>query len=102
MRNVRRLLEGTLIAAATLAAVLPLPQDAVERMYSRGLYPLIQPRLTGFSNAVSISLFDITVVGAVAAVLLLWVAGFRRAPRGRVVRTIGSVAISTAAVGGLL
>jgi uncharacterized protein DUF3810 len=102
MRNVRRLVEMLLIAAATVAAALPLPQGAVERVYSRGIYPLIQPRLTGFSNSVSISLFDVTVAGVLAAVLLLWVAGFRRAMRGRTFRTIGSLARSTAAVAGLL
>ncbi|HEV3216940.1 MAG TPA: DUF3810 family protein [Vicinamibacterales bacterium] len=102
MPNARRLLEMLLIAAAIVAAVLPLPQGAVERVYSRGIYPMIQPRLTGFSNAISLSLFDVTAVGVVGAVLLLWVAGLRRATRGRAFRTIGSLARTTAAVAGLL
>jgi hypothetical protein len=99
---VRRLLEMLFVSAAIVAAVLPLPQSAVERLYSRGIYPLIQPRLTGFSNAVSISLFDVTVTGVVAALLLLWVTGCRGAIRARTFRTIGSLALSTAAVAGLL
>jgi hypothetical protein len=102
MPNVRRLLEMLVIAAAMLAAVLPLPRGVVERVYSRGIYPLIQPRLTGFSNAVPLSLFDVAVCGVLAAILLLWVAGVRRALRGRTFRAIGSLATRTAAVAGLL
>jgi hypothetical protein len=102
MRNVRRSLEMLMIAAAIVAAVVPLPQGAVERAYSRGIYPLIQPRLTGFSNAVSIALFDVTVVGVAGAVLLLWAGGFRRAVRGRAFRTIGSLARTTAAIAALV
>lgn len=98
----RRLLELALVVFAAAVALTPLPRSAVERMYSRGLYPLIQPRLTGFSNTVAIALFDIALLVIVTAVLLLWVVRLRRAAQGRVVRTAGGLLLETTAIAALL
>lgn len=46
-----------LLAAA--AALLPWTAAWVERAYSRGLFPLLQPALTTFSNLVPFALFDL-------------------------------------------
>ena len=54
------------IACAALLAVAPLPPAFIERWYSSGAYPAIQHVLTGASNAVPISLFDV-LIGATLA-----------------------------------
>ena len=98
----RRLLELALLVFAAAVALTPLPRSAVERLYSRGLYPLIQPRLTGFSNTIAIALFDVTLLVIVAAVFLLWVLRLRRATQGRVLRTAGILLLDTTAIAALL
>ena len=59
----RRVFESVLVILAVAAALLPFPRPAVERIYSRGVYPLIQPRLTAFSNYLNLALFDVALVG---------------------------------------
>jgi hypothetical protein len=56
-----------LVAAALVAAVAPLPPALVERWYSSGAYLALQPWWTGLSNRVPYALFDVLIVGAVAA-----------------------------------
>jgi hypothetical protein len=58
-----------LIAAALLAALVPMRADRVERLFSDGIYAVIQPRLTLLSNQVSIALFDVLIVIATIVVL---------------------------------
>lgn len=53
------------IAAALAAAVAPLPPEVVERVYSHGLYPRLQPVISSISGASPIALLD-----PAAAVLL--------------------------------
>jgi hypothetical protein len=91
-----------MVAVAVAAAVVPVSPTLVERYFSDGLYPAIQPTLTGISNRVPFALFDLLLVAAAAwwtvrgAVDL---AGFRRrglrAPLGAIVfRTVVTVAIA--------
>lgn len=61
------MLRALLVIAALIAALIPYPASLVERLYSRGLYPRLQPLLTQSSNAVPIAIIDI-----VCAVLALW------------------------------
>jgi hypothetical protein len=98
----RRLLELALVVFAAAVALTPLPRSAVERMYSRGLYPLIQPRLTGFSNTIAIALFDVTLLVIVTAAFLLWIVRLRRAAHGRLLRTAGMLLLDTTAIAALL
>ena len=98
----RRWLEVLLIGVAVAAAAAPLPGRLVEQVYSRGIYPLIQPRLTGFSNATPLALFDAVVLAVVAAMVLMWAIRLRRAPRGRAARTAGVLALHTAAIAALM
>ena len=58
-----------LIVLAIGAALVPLPAATVERLYAEGLYPLLQPRLTGASNLVPFAILDVLLLGAT----LLWV-----------------------------
>jgi hypothetical protein len=60
-----------LIGLAALAAVVPMRADVVERLFSSGLYPLVQPPLTRLSNFVPFALFDALLV-AVTIVTLVW------------------------------
>lgn len=60
-----------LIAVAAVGALIaPLPPALVERYYSRGLFPLIQPPLTTLSNGVPIALFDV-FMGLLVLVLVV-------------------------------
>ena len=46
------------IAVALTAALAPLPPDVVERVYSHGLYPRLQPVISSVSGASPIALLD--------------------------------------------
>jgi hypothetical protein len=99
---VRRALEGLLIVLAIAAAAIPMPRNLIERFYSGRLYPLIQPRLTGFSNTMPLALFDAFILAIVVALGLLWVIGLRRAPRGGAWRTVAWLALDTGAMAAAL
>jgi hypothetical protein len=47
------------VALAASAAFLPLPAALVERVFSQGFYPWLQPGLTRCSNKVPFALFDV-------------------------------------------
>lgn len=57
-----------LIAAAAGAALAPGSASTVERLYSTGLYRVLQPGLTTASNALPFALFDVLI----AAVVIGW------------------------------
>lgn len=54
-----------LLVLACGALLAPLPPAAVERLYSRGLFPILQPALTTASNTVPLALFDLLIAGVV-------------------------------------
>jgi hypothetical protein len=66
-----RLLKILFVVVAASTALTPLPRSAVERVYSRRIYPVIQPRLTAASNASRIAWFDVALLLLSAAILLL-------------------------------
>jgi hypothetical protein len=70
-RTARRIV---LLGAALAGLFAPLSPAAVERYYSDGLYPVLQRVLTGVSNVVPFSLFDLLT----AAALLAWLAFLAR------------------------
>jgi hypothetical protein len=90
-----------LIVAAAVLAVVPLPRDAVERVYARGVYPLLQPRLTKLSNATTFAWFDGIVLIAVGSVIAMWVVRLRHR-RGGALPTIFALTVDTAAVAAVL
>lgn len=53
---------GLALGAALMAATVPLPAEAVERLYARGVYAYLQPAVTGFSSLVPVALLDLAVV----------------------------------------
>jgi hypothetical protein len=83
---VRRALLALQVAAVALAlgaALAPLPAAAVERYYADWIYPALQARLTAWSNASAIALFDVLVGFAAALLIALWIRWLRRALHGR-------------------
>ena len=93
------MLQFVIIVMALGVAVTPLPRATVERIYARGVYPLIQPRLTAFSNHLTPALFDVMAVALSLAILAMWFIVFRRRTRGTALRTVGKLALNTAAIG---
>src|SRR6059058_3676801 len=96
------MLQLLIIAAAVAVAVLPLPRALVERVYSRGIYPAIQPRLTSLSNHVAFALFDVALVALIAAVLAMWVVVLRRRARGTFLNTAGRLVLNTGVLAALV
>jgi len=68
---IRRAAWAAAFVVAALAALLPLPALAVERWYSRGLFPPLQRAMTSVSNIAPFALFDVLWIGALAAAAIL-------------------------------
>lgn len=85
--------------SAAAAAVVPLPAEYVERVYSRGVYPAVQPYVTAASNAVPWAVLDIAL-GVVLVVLITRYASGYRADgwRPATLRLLVSLVTATAAI----
>jgi len=66
------------ICAAVLVAITPIPKGLVERFYSTYLYIHVQRVITGASNLVPFSLFDVLIVGILVAWATVLVVDIRR------------------------
>jgi hypothetical protein len=84
-----------LIALAGAAAVVQMPAGLVERYYSTGVYRLLQPVLTGASNAAPFALFDALCVGAIGAWLWLFLRDTVTLGRRKWLRVAGRLVIRT-------
>ena len=60
-----RIWNVSVIAVALMAAFLPLPEAAVERLYSARAYAALQARLTTLSNSAQFALLDVLIVTTV-------------------------------------
>ncbi len=70
----------TLVTVSALAAAVPIAPATVERVYSTGVYPVLQQVLTTFSNRAPFALIDVLL--ALAAVwLIVLAASVRRLRR---------------------
>src|SRR5262249_28478395 len=70
---VQRLMRHAPWAAVLLAAVAglaPIPRELVERWYSTGVYPSIQPILTSLSNLTFVPLFDVLCLATIGVVVV--------------------------------
>ena len=65
------------IAVAVAAAIAPLPPGVVERVYSRGFYPRLQPVISSVSGASPIALLDPAAALLLAVGLLVCVRRYR-------------------------
>ena len=89
-----------LLLIAGAAAVAPIPPAVVERVYSTGVYPVLQRAVTTFSNAAPFALIDLLM-----AFLVLWLAVlaaaswrlFRPAAKRRPVRLLAGLIVPCAA-----
>lgn len=90
-----------LVVLALAAAFVPLPASLVESWYARGLYPALQPAVTGLSNRVPFALFDLLLILAAAALalaLLRTARGPRQGSRVFALIRMGASAAAVAAV----
>lgn len=63
---------------ALVVGLAPWPAGWVERVYSRGLYPAMQPTVTALSSRVSVALFDVGVGVLLCVLLVVIIRGRRR------------------------
>lgn len=71
----------TLVAVAALVAWMPPGSVTVERVYARGLYPVIQGAITPLSNRVPFALFDLTMALVLVAIAIAWILPLRQAKK---------------------
>jgi len=91
-----------LIAAAAAAALIPMPPEQVERLYSERFYPAIQGPLTMVTNLVPVAFFDVAAIVLMAVLVPLFVRRVRSLGTLRaIVRTV-TTTVGIAAVAYLL
>ena len=90
-----------MILAAAILALTPLPRQTVERVYARGLYPIVQPRLTALSNSTPFAWFDALVLLTIGATIALWTVRLRQRKAG-IGQTLAGLTVDTLAVGAVL
>ena len=95
---IRRAAWAAAFAFALLAALLPLPAEAVERWYSRGIFPPLQRVVTTVSNLVPFALFDVLWIGGVAAAGVLIYRSRTRGWRGGLLHVLLVIACAAAVV----
>ena len=91
-----------LIAVAVAAAIAPVPPALVERVYSRGMYPLVQGALTPVSNVVPVALLDVVAAILVGALLVVAVRGSRQSGWKPAARRLGILLLKVVAITYLL
>jgi hypothetical protein len=91
------LLKLLVLAVAAALALAPLPRRTVEQLYSRGVYPVVQPRLTSLTNRTPFAWFDVLVLVGGGVIVAMWIVRIRRG-RYRLVRTMGGLTFDTAVV----
>jgi hypothetical protein len=86
----KRIAWTILFVLAAAAAILPLPPETIERVYSRGIFPPMQHALTTMSNLAPFALFDALWTGGVALAVVVvrrqvktrgWLPGLARSLR---------------------
>jgi hypothetical protein len=84
-----------LLALATAAALAPIPADSVERFYSEGIYPRLQPLLTATSNLAPLAFFDVLCIVVLGTWLSLFLRDALRYGRRRWPRIAGRLVLRT-------
>ena len=90
---------AALLALAAAAALVPIPAALVERVYSAGMFPVLQPLLTSVSNRSAVAFFDVLVIAVSSAWLLLAVRDLLRRRKLGWLRSIARCAWRTARLG---
>ena len=90
---------AALVAAAVLAAFVPLPPGSVDRLYTARVYATLQPLLTSISNLAPFAVLDAVLGIMAAAWLALAVRDLVRKPGGlRGVRRVAARTVTWCAV----
>jgi hypothetical protein len=89
---------AAVVAVAALGALVPIPARTIDRLYSAGLYPVLQRGLTPLSNVVSIALLDVLVVATIVAVGIAAWRDWRRAGAATMAVRLVVRVLTTAAV----
>ncbi len=88
-----------LVASALALALVPLPERWIERVYSLGVYPAIQSRLTPLTNLVPVAVFDVSIAILIAWFVWQFVRRWRNAGFARAIApTLGAALIAAAAI----
>jgi hypothetical protein len=94
--STRRRLAATVVTAlAVVLAVAPIPSAVVENLYSRRLYLIVQPWVSGASNVVPFALLDIGLVAAATGWIAWAVRAVRRRPAAHRWRAARDIATGT-------
>ncbi len=72
-------LQAGLVTLALVCAFLPPTPATIERVFSTGIYPLVQRHLTPISNLAPFALFDLLTIAAGVALIATVTSGIRRA-----------------------
>ena len=78
-----RWLQAALVFLALVCALIPGDPEVVERVFSAGLYPVLQRHLTPLSNLAPFALFDVMTIAAGAALVITIAGSIRHARRVR-------------------
>jgi len=91
-------IRAIVIVAAVSAGFIPMPAPWVERFYSRGAFARLQPFVTGLSNHVPFSLFDVLLAGAVTLLVVATAQAVARAWRSRRIPALGRFGLNVTAI----
>jgi len=84
-----------LVVVAAAAAFLPPGPLAVERLYAKWLYPILQANLTSLSNRSPIALFDVAIVVFILIAIGIWTWSIRMARQRQVIRSLWRGLVAT-------
>lgn len=92
-------IRAVLICVAVAAALVPLPERWVERVYSHGIYLSFQPYVTAVSNRLPVALLDVALAGLITIFGIRIVRDWRsRGARGAIGRFLGRLVTAGAVV----
>ena len=93
--SLKAALQGVLVILAATVAMFPPDDYAIERYYSRWLYPILQANLTSLSNRSPIALFDVAIVVFILIALALWSWSIRLARKKQPLRSLWRGVVAT-------
>jgi hypothetical protein len=91
-----------LIVVAVAAAIAPMPPVLIERLFSQGMYPLLQRSLTPVSNLVPIALIDLATAIMLGVLVVVAVRASRKSGWKQAMRRVGILLLKMVAVTYLL
>jgi hypothetical protein len=94
----RAIFPTLLLACAITLALVPLPAYWIERVYSLGVYPAIQSRLTPLTNLVPVALLDVAAALLIVGLAWRFVSRWRNGGFARALTSALGSALITAAV----